>query len=138
MSIDRPIVLHDGVVDRLDGDETIVSSSDHGMKRLRISAALRLRVGDKFTLIVPPTDAKQYRSSIKPRNDTTGAFRKIILSTANTRNMSKEDKETYFEKNIEGAPKNAHGARANLEKTFQEKSFFLFSGIFFRNRGICL
>ena len=29
VSINRPIDFHDGDVDRLDGDETIVSSSDH-------------------------------------------------------------------------------------------------------------
>jgi len=101
-SIDDAMDLNDGYVDRLDGGDKFVSTSDHGMKRLRISHVLQLRVGDKFTLLVPPTDRRQHRSAIKPRNEVTNQFRNIIIANADTRNMSSDDKDDYFTKALQG------------------------------------
>ena len=84
-----------GTVGRHDGVALIRSSTNHGMKRLKNAQILRLMQHDELTLVIPPTDYKQPKSSIQPRKNLMHEFCRVILS-ASARKMNTEEKEEYM------------------------------------------
>ena len=52
---------------RFDDVSAVPSSTNQGMRRMRILDVLRLMPGDEFTLVIPPTDRKQPKPAIEPR-----------------------------------------------------------------------
>ena len=84
-----------GTVGRHDDVSLIRSSTNHGMKRPKNAQILRLMQHDELTLVIPPADYKQPKSSIQPRKDLMHEFRRVILS-ASARKMNTEEKEEYM------------------------------------------
>ena len=53
-----------------------------------------------YTLVVPPVDAKQPRSTIKPRNSIETEFRRVILSATSSLMMNADQKEVFYKKEL--------------------------------------
>ena len=81
-----------GTVGRHDNVSLIRSSPNHDMKRLKNAQILRLMQHNELTLVIPPADYKQSKSSIQPQKDLMHKFFWVILS-ASARKMNTKEKD---------------------------------------------
>ena len=83
-------------IQRLDVVSDERTSSNQGMKRLKIPEILRLLIGDEVTIVIPPVHRKLHPEMQSRRNDVLASFRRVILASAVTDNLTPNQVEQLF------------------------------------------
>jgi len=78
---------------RLDEHLVPISSAHPGMKRLKLPAILRLRVGDEFTLVVPHIGKNSNDSQNHQRPDIMDRFKQILTLGITSSNANERDQQ---------------------------------------------
>ena len=73
---------------------TPVSSVNRGMQRIKFPKILRLRVGNSFTLVIPPIDRKEPKEAVKYRKLIHVEFRRVLLARTSP-SMSAKEKDEF-------------------------------------------